>query len=68
MPGTIARLETAGYLDGRAVERLFDEHQAGAADHSKMLYTITAFALVDPAGAVLGPGGARCSCRLTVCG
>lgn len=34
-----------GYLDGKAVERLFDEHQAGAADHSKMLYAITAFAL-----------------------
>lgn len=35
----------AGYLDRRAVDRLFDEHQAGVADHSRMLYAITAFGL-----------------------
>ncbi|WP_309662473.1 asparagine synthase (glutamine-hydrolyzing) [Sphingomonas sp.] len=36
---------TAGYLDGSAVERLFREHQDGAADHSRMLYAITAFGI-----------------------
>lgn len=35
----------AGYLDNGAVEELFREHQAGAADHSRMLYAVTAFGL-----------------------
>jgi asparagine synthase (glutamine-hydrolysing) len=35
----------AGYLDPAAVARLFDEHRRGAADHSRMLYAITAFSL-----------------------
>ena len=34
-----------GYLDPAAVERLFGEHQSGAADHSRMLYAITAFSI-----------------------
>lgn len=35
----------AGYLDCAAVERLFREHKEGAADHSRMLYAITAFGI-----------------------
>lgn len=35
----------AGYLDGGAVERLFAEHRQGAADHSRMLYAVTAFGI-----------------------
>lgn len=35
----------AGYLDRAAVDRLFEEHQAGAADHSRTLYAITAFGI-----------------------
>jgi len=35
----------AGYLDNRAVERLFDEHRRGVADHGRFLYTVAAFAL-----------------------
>ena len=35
----------AGYLDPRAVERLFDEHKRGVADHARMLYAITVFGL-----------------------
>jgi asparagine synthase (glutamine-hydrolysing) len=36
---------TAGYLDAAAVDRLFEEHESGAADHGRMLYAITAFGL-----------------------
>lgn len=35
----------AGYLDRSAVDRLFDEHRAEVADHSRMLYAITAFGI-----------------------
>jgi asparagine synthase (glutamine-hydrolysing) len=35
----------AGYLDCAAVERLFCDHQQGTADHSRMLYAITAFGI-----------------------
>jgi len=38
-------LADAGYLSRTGVERLFLEHQEGAADHSRMLYAITAFGL-----------------------
>jgi asparagine synthase (glutamine-hydrolysing) len=36
---------TAGYLRPAVVERLFAEHKRGGADHSRMLYAITVFAL-----------------------
>jgi asparagine synthase (glutamine-hydrolysing) len=32
-----------GILDGQGVERLFDEHRSGAADHGRMLYAIAMF-------------------------
>jgi len=35
----------SGYLDRAAVDRLFDEHRQGQADHSRMLYAITVFGL-----------------------
>lgn len=35
----------AGYLDNRIVERLFTEHRRGDADHARLLYAITVFAL-----------------------
>lgn len=35
----------AGFLNHAGVERLFREHKAGAADHSRMLYAITAFGI-----------------------
>lgn len=35
----------AGYLDPVAVERIFDEHRRGAADHGRMLYAIAVFSL-----------------------
>lgn len=35
----------AGYVDRAAVERLFGEHKEGAADHSRMLYAITALGI-----------------------
>ena len=35
----------AGYLDPRVVDQLFDEHRRGEADHGRMLYSITVFAL-----------------------
>jgi asparagine synthase (glutamine-hydrolysing) len=34
-----------GYVRPAAVERLFAEHSSGAADHSRMLYALTVFAL-----------------------
>ncbi|HVI04984.1 MAG TPA: asparagine synthase C-terminal domain-containing protein, partial [Sphingomicrobium sp.] len=34
-----------GYLDGNVVERTFAEHKRGKADHSRILYAITVFAL-----------------------
>lgn len=34
-----------GYVRSEAVERLFAEHRRGAADHSRMLYALTVFAL-----------------------
>jgi asparagine synthase (glutamine-hydrolysing) len=34
-----------GYLRPAAVERLFEEHRRGAADHSRILYAVTVFAL-----------------------
>jgi asparagine synthase (glutamine-hydrolysing) len=33
----------AGYLDPRAVDRLFDEHRRGNADHGRILYAIAMF-------------------------
>jgi asparagine synthase (glutamine-hydrolysing) len=33
----------SGYLDGPAVERLFEEHRSGACDHGRMLYAIAMF-------------------------
>ena len=35
----------AGYLDPVAVERLFDEHRRGLADHGRILYAIAVFGL-----------------------
>jgi asparagine synthase (glutamine-hydrolysing) len=35
----------AGYLVRSQVDRLFREHAGGAADHSRMLYAVTAFSL-----------------------
>ncbi|WP_309612390.1 asparagine synthase (glutamine-hydrolyzing) [Sphingomonas sp.] len=35
----------AGYLDPGAVERLFDEHRRGLADHGRILYAIAVFGL-----------------------
>ena len=32
-----------GFLDASAVERLFDEHRSGAADHGRILYAIAMF-------------------------
>jgi asparagine synthase (glutamine-hydrolysing) len=32
-----------GLLDGGGVERMFDEHRAGSADHGRMLYAIAMF-------------------------
>jgi asparagine synthase (glutamine-hydrolysing) len=32
-----------GFLDGDGVERLFDEHRSGAADHGRVLYAIAMF-------------------------
>lgn len=32
-----------GFLDARGVERLFDEHRSGAADHGRVLYAIGMF-------------------------
>jgi asparagine synthase (glutamine-hydrolysing) len=34
-----------GYLRAPAVEAMFAEHRAGAADHSRMLYAVTMFAM-----------------------
>ena len=33
----------AGYLDSVAVDRLFDEHKRGLADHGRILYAIAVF-------------------------
>lgn len=38
-------LAEAGYLDRAGVERLFQEHGEGSADHSRTLYAITAFGI-----------------------
>lgn len=38
-------LGEAGYLNRAEVDRLFQEHSQGAADHSRMLYAITAFGI-----------------------
>lgn len=35
----------AGYLDPKAVERLFQQHTTGVHDHSRILYSIAIFAL-----------------------
>jgi asparagine synthase (glutamine-hydrolysing) len=35
----------AGYLDVAKVDRLFQEHQRGEANHGRLLYTIAAFAI-----------------------
>lgn len=32
-----------GFLDGQAVDRLFDEHRSGRADHGRVLYAIAMF-------------------------
>jgi asparagine synthase (glutamine-hydrolysing) len=32
-----------GFLDGKAVDELFDEHRRGAADHGRILYAIAMF-------------------------
>jgi asparagine synthase (glutamine-hydrolysing) len=32
-----------GFLDPKAVERLFDEHRSGTADHGRILYAIAMF-------------------------
>ena len=37
--------ERAGYLEPASVARLFDEHRAGRADRSQMLYALAMFAL-----------------------
>jgi asparagine synthase (glutamine-hydrolysing) len=34
-----------GYLRPAVVDRMFEEHRRGDADHSRMLYAITVFAL-----------------------
>jgi len=36
---------SAGYLEPAAVERVFDEHMRGAADHGRIIYAMTVFAL-----------------------
>jgi asparagine synthase (glutamine-hydrolysing) len=36
---------SAGYLDRRSVQQMFDEHRHSKADHSRMLYAVTVFAL-----------------------
>ena len=33
----------AGFLDSREVEKLFDEHRAGLANHGRLLYAIAMF-------------------------
>ena len=43
----------AGYLNPAAVDRLFSEHKRGAADHSRILYAITIFALWWPTSRAL---------------
>lgn len=37
--------ESAGYLNGSEVGRLFAEHRSGAADHSRLLYAVLIFSL-----------------------
>ena len=34
---------SAGFLDPKGVETLFDEHRSGTADHGRMLYAIAMF-------------------------
>ncbi len=34
-----------GYLDVAAVDRLFEEHRAGKADHARLLYAVAVFAI-----------------------
>ncbi len=41
---TDSGVESAGYVDGPAVKKLFAEHRAGAADHSRLLYALLVFA------------------------
>jgi asparagine synthase (glutamine-hydrolysing) len=36
-------LSNLGFLDGKGVEQLFDEHRRGAADHGRILYAIAMF-------------------------
>jgi asparagine synthase (glutamine-hydrolysing) len=36
-------LSDLGFLDGKGVEQLFDEHRRGAADHGRILYAIAMF-------------------------
>lgn len=36
---------SSGYLDRAAVRQMFDEHRRSEADHSRMLYAVTVFAL-----------------------
>jgi asparagine synthase (glutamine-hydrolysing) len=36
---------SAGYLDRRSVREMFDEHRRSKADHGRMLYAVTVFAL-----------------------
>lgn len=38
-------LRTSGHVRPGVVERLFDEHRAGTADHARILYAATAFAV-----------------------
>lgn len=47
----------AGYLDPRAVEALFDEHNDGRADHGRMLYAIAMFSFwwIDSRAAMSRP-------------
>ena len=38
-----SRAASAGYLDPRAVDQLFDDHRAGRANHGRILYAIAMF-------------------------
>ena len=49
----------AGYLNLAAVDRLFAEHKRGAADHSRILYAITIFALWWPTSHALNASSAN---------
>ena len=49
-----------GFLDPGSVERLFDEHRRGAADHGRVLYAIAMFSCWwKQQGAVAAPDAGR---------